>query len=55
MLEDVEGQGVRGVEDEGQAHVGGGVVEIAQQVHGLRAPFGPKLSVQLQGSSVLIG
>lgn len=30
-------------------------MEIAQQVHSLRASFGPQLGVQLLGSSQLVG
>lgn len=36
---------VKGVEDETHGHVGGGVVDVAEQIHGLSAPLGPELSV----------
>lgn len=46
---------VCGVEDQAQAHVGGGVVNVAQQVHGLSAPFGPQLLVDLARALLLVG
>lgn len=51
----MEGDGVQAVEDETQAHVGGSVVKITEHVHGLCAPFGAELSVELVGSSQLVG
>lgn len=46
---------VCGVGDQAQAHVGGGVVNVAQQVHGLLAPFGPQLSIELVRALDLVG
>lgn len=46
---------VCGVQDQAQTHVGGGVVNVAQQVHGLLAPFGPQLSIELVRALDLVG
>lgn len=50
----VKSDPVYGVEDEAQAHVRSGVVQIYEQVNSLCASFGPQLSVQLLGSPHLI-
>lgn len=44
-----------GEADAAQAHVGRGVVEVAHQVHGLRAPLGTQQLVELLGTKDLIG
>lgn len=51
----MQGEPVYGVKDEAEAHVGSGVVDVYDQVHGLFASFGPNLSVQLLSSPQFIG
>jgi len=51
----VQCEPVQGVKDEAHAHVGSGVVEVAQQIHSLLALFGPEQSVNLLGAPHLVG
>lgn len=55
VLYNVERDPVCRVQDQAQTHVGGGVVNVAQQVHGLLAPFGSQLSIELVRSLELVG
>lgn len=44
-----------GVRDEAQAHVGGGVVEVTDEIHRLRAAFWTEHAVEFSGSDDLVG
>ena len=54
VFKDMQGDPVKGIANEGQAHIGCGVVEITNQIHGVLAAFGPKLNIQFLGSSNLV-
>lgn len=43
------------VSDEAQAHVGGGVVEVTDEIHCCPAAFGTQQGIQFMGPEDLIG
>lgn len=54
VLEEVQAHPIGLVSNDTDAHVGRGVVQITEQIHGLLAAPGPQLGVQLLGPPHLV-